>query len=68
MQTSSIKGEKIGVINACKELKTDMIKFGMRGVFRGQGIGIAKAIISLTLFHEARLFLTEKAKQYNESI
>lgn len=68
MQTSSIMGKKIGVIAACKELKADMLKFGMRGVFRGQGIGIAKAIISLTLFHEARLFLTEKVKQYNESI
>ena len=66
MQTNSIKGKKIGVVDACKELKADMIKFGMKGVFRGQGIGIAKAIVSLTLFHEGRLFLTDKMKRYNE--
>ncbi len=42
----------------------DMAKFGMKGVFRGQGIGIAKAIVSLTLFHEGRMFL---ARQFRES-
>ena len=65
MQTNSIKGKQIGVIEACKELKTDMMKFGMKGVFRGQGIGIAKAIVSLTLFHEGRIFLTDLMKTYN---
>ena len=40
-------------------------KFGMAGIFRGQGVGIFKAIISLSLFHEGRLFLTEKFKKYN---
>lgn len=65
MQTNSITGKRIGVVEACKELKNDMIKFGMKGVFRGQGIGIAKAIVSLTLFHEGRIFLTEQMKYYN---
>ena len=37
------------------------------GIFRGQGIGIAKAIVSLTLFHEGRLFLTRKFKEYNKA-
>ena len=43
----------------------DMAKFGLAGVFRGQGIGIFKAIISLSLFHEGRLFITDQFKEYN---
>ena len=39
---------------------------GLSGVFRGQGIGIFKAIISLTLFHEGRLFLGRQFKEYNK--
>ena len=65
MQTSSIQGKSIGVIEACKEMVTDSAKFGLRGVFRGQGIGIAKAIISLTLFHEGRMFIQDGFKAYN---
>ena len=67
MQTSSISGKSIGVIEACKELGKDMKKFGMKGVFRGQGIGIAKAIVSLSLFHEGRLYLTRHMKIYNSN-
>ena len=66
MQTSSIAGKRIGVIEACQEMGRDMAKFGLRGVFRGQGIGIAKAIISLSLFHESRMFLSRYTKAYNE--
>lgn len=66
MQTSSIQQKSIGVIEACKQVVEDSKKFGLRGVFRGQGIGIAKAIISLTLFHEGRLFLQDGFKSYNE--
>lgn len=65
MQTNSIKGNKIGVVEACKELSKDMTQFGMKGIFRGQGLGMAKAIVSLSLFHEGRLFLTNKMKIYN---
>ena len=46
-------------------MAADMSKFGLAGVFRGQGIGIAKAIVSLTLFHEGRLFITDQFKDYN---
>ena len=42
-----------------------MAKFGLAGIFRGQGIGIAKAIVSLTLFHEGRIFITNQFKQHN---
>jgi len=65
MQTSSISGQRIGVIAALKEMAADSAKFGLRGVFRGQGIGIAKAVISLTLFHEGRIWCQEAYKSYN---
>jgi hypothetical protein len=65
MQTSSISGKSIGVTDAIKEVGRDSAKFGLRGIFRGQGIGIVKAIISLTLFHEGRMFLQDAFKQYN---
>lgn len=66
MQTSSIKGKSISVVDAVKQVVEDSKKFGLRGVFRGQGIGIAKAIVSLTLFHEGRLFLQDTFKSHNE--
>ena len=66
MQTNSIKGKSISTTQAIKELALDMKKFGMSGIFRGQGIGIIKGIISLTLFHEGRLFFTDSFKKYNE--
>ena len=50
---------------AISEMAADMSKFGLAGVFRGQGIGIAKAIVSLTLFHEGRMWLTSKLKERN---
>jgi len=65
MQTNSINGNSISVIEAMKEVAKDSAKFGLRGVFRGQGIGIAKAIISLTLFHEGRLFMQDVFRSYN---
>ncbi len=57
MQTSSIKNKGISTMDAIKELITDSKNYGMRGLFRGQGIGIAKAIISLSVFHEGRMFV-----------
>jgi len=67
MQTNSIKGGSISTFAAIKEMGADMAKFGMAGIFRGQGIGIVKAIISLTLFHEGRIFLGNQFKAYNIS-
>lgn len=66
MQTSAIKGRSIGLIEACKEVVADSREFGLRGVFRGQGIGIAKAVLSLTMFHQGRIELTEFFKRRNE--
>jgi len=65
MQTNSVQSKSISTFEAIKEMAADMAKFGLRGIFRGQGIGIAKAIVSLTLFHEGRLFLTSKLKERN---
>ena len=65
MQTNSIKGKSIPVTAAVTEMLADMKKFGLRGIFRGQGIGIGKAIVSLTLFHEGRLFITRQFKASN---
>jgi len=65
MQTNSIKSGSISTFAAIKEMFADMAKFGLAGVFRGQGIGIFKAIISLSLFHEGRLFITDQFKDYN---
>jgi len=67
MQTSSIAGKRITVTEACSEVVADSKKFGMRGIFRGQGIGIAKAVISLTLFHEGRIFLIDMCKRRNKA-
>lgn len=65
MQTNSIQGKSISVVEAVKEVIVDSSKYGMRGIFRGQGIGIMKAVISLTLFHEGRHFLQDSFKAYN---
>lgn len=67
MQTNSIKGKSISVFEAVGQVVEDSKKFGLRGVFRGQGIGIAKAVISLTLFHEGRLFLQDAFYKHNET-
>ena len=70
MQTNSIKGEKIPVTSAVKEMLADMAQFGLRGIFRGQGIGIGKAIVSrsLTLFHEGREWIANSFKARNETV
>lgn len=65
MQTNSLSGKSISVGAAIKEIASDMATFGLRGIFRGQGIGLAKAIVSLTLFHEGRMFLARQFKEYN---
>eukprot|EP00527_Entomoneis_sp_CCMP2396_P007614 CAMPEP_0198140340 /NCGR_PEP_ID=MMETSP1443-20131203/3519_1 /TAXON_ID=186043 /ORGANISM="Entomoneis sp., Strain CCMP2396" /LENGTH=309 /DNA_ID=CAMNT_0043802731 /DNA_START=97 /DNA_END=1026 /DNA_ORIENTATION=+ len=65
MQTNSIQGKSYTVTGAVKEMFADMAQFGMRGIFRGQGIGIFKAVISLTLFHEGRHFVQDQFKAYN---
>jgi len=67
MQTSAVNEKKIGLGQAVKEFANDSKTFGLRGLFRGQGIGIFKAVISLTLFHEGRMYLTQAWKDKNEA-
>ena len=67
MQTSKITGKSISVGAAIKEVIADSKEFGLRGIFRGQGIGIAKAVLSLTMFHQGRIWLTDAFKSYNVS-
>jgi len=56
MQTNSISSPAVKLSDAVKELVTDSKQFGLRGAFRGQAIGMGKAVISLSLFHEGRMF------------
>jgi len=65
MQTSKISGKSISVVEAVQEVGRDSAQFGMRGIFRGQGIGVAKAVISLSLFHEGRQYIQDMFKNYN---
>ena len=65
MQTNSISGKSIGTMEAIREMARDSAQFGLRGIFRGQGIGIAKAVISLSLFHEGRIWIQEAFKAKN---
>jgi hypothetical protein len=67
MQTNSLRGKSISIGSAISEIAADMATFGPRGIFRGQAIGLAKAIVSLTMFHEGRIILAGQFKQYNIS-
>lgn len=66
MQTSSINKKSITLSESLKELMKDSRSFGLRGIFRGQAIGIGKAIISLSMFHQARIMLTDGFKKTNK--
>lgn len=57
IQIKDINKPKYSLINAIKEYKNDIKMNGYKGFFRGNGTGIAKAVISLTVFHETRMIL-----------
>ena len=65
MQTSSIDKKKVTLPEAIKEMVADNKQFGLRGMFRGQGIGLAKAVISLSMFHLGRTWCMEGFDTYN---
>jgi hypothetical protein len=67
MQTSSMKKKGITLTEALKELVSDSKNFGLKGAFRGQGIGMVKAIISLSLFHEGRMFSEKMIIKANQN-
>jgi hypothetical protein len=62
MQTNSIHSPPITLREALHELKKDVKIFGWKGMFRGQGIGMVKAVISLSLFHEGRMMMEKILK------
>merc|ERR1712039_1139416 len=50
------------------EVARDTRENGLRGMFRGQGIGIAKAIVSLSMFHQGRIWCMDYAKARNKRL
>ena len=64
MQTSAVDKKRIGLGDALKEFAADSKTFGLQGSSAAR-IGIFKAVISLTLFHEGRMFLTQWFKDKN---
>jgi len=68
MQTSSIEGKRISLASALGEVARDTKENGLRGMFRGQGIGIAKAIVSLSMFHQGRIWCMDYAKARNKKL
>jgi len=68
MQTSSIEGKRISLASALGEVARDTKENGLRGMFRGQGIGIAKAIVSLSMFHQGRIWCMDFAKARNKKL
>ena len=66
MQTTKFGEPKKGLLAASREIAMDWKSFGLRGIFRGQGIGMAKAVMSLTLFHLGREWCTGGFQQYND--
>jgi len=65
MQTSSIKGKSINLGEALKELSLDIKLNGISGLLRGQGLGMTKAVISLTSFHLGRIWIMDFIKYIN---
>ena len=68
MQTSSIQGKSVSLTSAIKEIALDSKTYGLRGIFRGQGIGIIKAVVSLTTFHQGRIWCCDYFKERNERL
>ena len=68
LQARQASASKMTVTDALKELSRDMKEFGMRGIFRGQGIGMVKGCASLRLFHFGREFCTDLFKDRNERL
>ena len=68
MQTSSITSKRVSLMEALGEVARDTRENGLRGMFRGQGIGIAKAIVSLSMFHQGRIWCMDFAKERNKRL
>lgn len=65
VQASDIRGDRVRVSSALRELAMDSKAFGLRGLLRGNGLGIVKGIVSLSLFHEGRLAFEDGFRYWN---
>jgi hypothetical protein len=65
MQTSCVKSPKTSFVKAIEYLNNDYKQFGIKALFRGQGIGIVKAIFTLSIFHEVRMMISNFCKERN---
>ena len=68
MGARHVHADKITLTEAIKEIVRDSKQFGIRGVFRGNLIGIFKGIFSLSTFHFGREFCTGALKDRNERL
>ena len=57
IQVQNIEKPKMKINIAIKEYIKDVKLNGLKGFLRGQGAGIGKAVVSLTVFHETRMSL-----------
>ena len=65
MQTNPIKNKRINLKEASKVIIEDTRKFGLKGLLRGQGIGVVKGVVALTVFQESRILYQNSFKNYN---
>lgn len=68
LQTASLTGRRLTIRDALQRIASDARQFGLRGLFRGQSTGIAKAIISLTVFHQFRITFCDLARERNRRL
>ena len=57
IQVQNIEKPKMKINNVINEYIKDVKLNGLKGFLRGQGAGIGKAVVSLTVFHETRMSL-----------
>lgn len=66
IQTATIKKSAPSLKDCIVSIKQDYKKYGFHGFFRGQGVGMIKAIVHLTTFHQARMMFIQKTKIWNQ--
>lgn len=66
IQTAPIKKSAPSLKDCIVTIKQDYSKYGFHALFRGQGVGIIRAIVHLTIFHQARMVFIQKTKIWNQ--
>lgn len=65
IQTSPIGEKPLSMRTGFLEIYKDTLKYGVPGFFRGQGVGIIRAILSLSIFHEGRMLIEDQFRSNN---